>query len=84
MRGAYFQYYYNCKIRSRNKDGTFVVDYEDGEEDPSVEWQRLHKDYSSSKIENSNTHTHMLRRIHFTHSYTRVPTHSIKSMHVYK
>ena len=44
MRGAYFQYYYNCKIRSRNnenKDGTFVVDYEDGDKDPNVEWQNI-------------------------------------------
>ena len=40
MRGAY----YNCEILSRNEDGTYVVDYEDGDKDVSVEWQRLHKD----------------------------------------
>ena len=40
MRGAY----YNCEIRSRNEDGTYNVDYEDGDKDSSVEWQRLHKD----------------------------------------
>ena len=36
--------YYNCEILGRNKDGTYVVDYEDGDKDSSVEWQRLHKD----------------------------------------
>ena len=40
MRGAY----YNCEIISRNEDGTYAVDYEDGDKDLSVEWQRLHKD----------------------------------------
>ena len=40
MRGAY----YNCEILRRNEDGTYVVDYEDGDKDSSVEWQRLHKD----------------------------------------
>jgi hypothetical protein len=37
MRGAY----YNAEIRGRNKDGTYVVDYSDGDEDTSVEWERL-------------------------------------------
>ena len=44
MRDAY--YYYNCEILSRNEDGTYVVDYEDGDKDLSVEWQRLHKDHN--------------------------------------
>ena len=37
MRGAY----YNAEIRGRNKDGTYVVDYSDGDEDTSVERERL-------------------------------------------
>ena len=37
MRGAY----YNAEIRGRNEDGTYVVDYLDGDEDLSVERARL-------------------------------------------
>jgi len=33
--------YYKCTIRSRNKDGTFIIDYEDGDEDTIVEMERL-------------------------------------------
>ena len=40
MNGAY----YNCEIGSRNEDGTYVIDYEDGDKDPSVEMKRLKGD----------------------------------------
>jgi hypothetical protein len=37
MNGAY----YNGEVRSRNEDGTYVIDYADGDEDLSVDVERL-------------------------------------------
>jgi hypothetical protein len=44
MNGAY----YNGEVRSRNEDGTYVIDYADGDEDLSVDVERLF-DYPKDK-----------------------------------